>query len=117
MTRGVDEHDALALYVRFIGPDVLCDSSRFATRDVGFPDYVQQARLAMVHVAHHGDYRCARHFIARALFFDLLFLNNLLLKCDNLNDTVECFGQVRRCRHVERLIDAGENASIKQCLQ
>ena len=59
----------------------------------------------------------ARQQIAGALFLDLFFLNQLLFERDHLHDSVERFGEARRRRHVERLVDAGENAAIQQHLQ
>ncbi len=67
----------------------------------------------MVNVAHHRDHGRARHFIARALFLDFFFLNELLFERDDLHDAVESFGQACGCRHVERLIDAREDAAVE----
>ena len=117
VTRRIDEHDALALHVRFVRADVLRDSAGFARRHFRFANRVQQAGFAVVHVTHHGDHRSARHFVARALFLDFFFLHQLLFERDDLHHAAERFGQIRRRRHVQRLVDAGEYAAIQQCLQ
>ena len=60
VARRVDEHDAPVAHMRFVGADVLRDSARFAGRNFGFADGVEQAGLAVVDVAHHGDHGRAR---------------------------------------------------------
>ncbi len=117
MARRVDEHHPALAYMRFIRADVLRDSARFAGGHLGFADRVEQAGLAVVYVAHHGDHGRARLQIAGALFFDLLFLNELLLERDHLHDPVEGFREVRGRRNVQRLVDAGENSAVEQDFQ
>ena len=41
----------------------------------------------------------------------------MLFERDHLHHAVERFGQIRRRRHVERLIDAGKYAAVEQRLQ
>ena len=89
VARRVDEHDAPLAHVRFVRADVLRDSARFAGRHFGFADGVEQAGLAVVDVAHHGDHRRARQQIAGALFLDFFFLNDLLFERHHLHDSVE----------------------------
>ena len=117
VARRVDENDAPVAHVRFVRADVLRDSAGFSGRHFRFADGVEQAGLAVVDVAHHGDHRRARHYVAGALFLDFLFLHDLLFERDHLHDSVERFGEVRRRRHVERLVDARENAAVEQRLQ
>src|SRR3984957_20842099 len=96
---------------------MLRDSARFAACYVGFSYGIQQAGLSVIDVAHHGHYRRARNFIAGAFFLDAFFLNHLLFERNYLHDSVKRFRQAGRSRHVERLIDAGENAAVQQRLQ
>ena len=109
VARRIDEHDAAVAHVHLIRADMLRDSARFARGNFGFADGVEQAGLAVVHVAHHGHHRSARQQISGALFLDLFFLDQLLFERHHLHDSVERFGQARRRLHVERLVDAGEN--------
>src|SRR5215472_266566 len=71
----------------------------------------------MVHVSHHRNHRSPRLLIARPDFLDLLFLNDLLFEAHHLHDSVERLSETRRRGRVQRLIDAGENAAVKQRLQ
>ncbi len=119
VARRIDKYDPLSVDVRLVRANVLRDAARFPRRHVFRPNGVQQARLAVVHVSHHRDHRCARHFIARALFlnFFLLFLDQLLFERHHLNDAAERFRQTRCRGNVERLVDARKYAAIKQRLQ
>ena len=114
VARRVDEHDAAVARVHFVRADVLRDSAGFSRGHFGFADRVEQAGFAVVHVAHHGHHRSARQQISRALFLDLFFLDELLFERDHLHDSVERFGEAGRRRHVQRLVDAGENAAVEQ---
>ena len=60
MTRGVEEDDALAVVDDLARADVLGDATALAGRDLGRPDGVEQARLAVVDVAHDGHDRGPR---------------------------------------------------------
>ncbi len=117
VARRVDEHHPALAYMRFIRADVLRDSARFAGGHFGFADCVEQAGLAVVYVTHHGDHGSARLHVPGALFFDLLFLNELLLERDHLHDPIESFREVRGRRNVQRLVDAGENSAVEQHFQ
>src|SRR5215470_7247915 len=68
-------------------------------------------------MTHHGDDWGAQLQIAGTLLADFFFLDNLLFEGDHLDDAVERFGEVRGSGHVQRLIDAGENAAIEQDFQ
>ena len=57
VTRGVEEGDRSAVPGDLVGADVLGDPAGFAGDDVGLSDPVEQQRLAVVDVAHHGDDR------------------------------------------------------------
>ena len=117
VARRVDENDSPVAHVRFVRADVLRDSARFAGRNFGFADRVEQAGFAVVHVAHHGDHRSARQQISGALFLDFFFLHHLLFEGDHLHDSVESFGEACCGGNVERLVDAGENAAVEQGFQ
>ena len=60
VTGGIEEDDALAVVVDLARADVLGDAATFAGRDLGRAQGVEEARLAVVDVAHHGDDRGAR---------------------------------------------------------
>ena len=61
VARRVEEHDPLAVLGRDLGrADVLGDAAALAGRDLGRADRVEQARLAVVDVAHDGHDRGAR---------------------------------------------------------
>ena len=53
----VDEGDELAVVLHLVGADVLRDAAGLAGRHGGVADGVEQARLAVVDVAHDGDDR------------------------------------------------------------
>jgi hypothetical protein len=44
-----------------VGADMLGDAARFAGRHPGAADIVEQRGLAVIHMAHDGDHRRARH--------------------------------------------------------
>ena len=60
VTRRVEEDDALAVLDDLARADVLGDAAALAGGDLGRPDRVEQARLAVVDVAHDGHDRGAR---------------------------------------------------------
>ena len=59
----VNENHFAAMHGHLISADVLRDSSGFASGHIGFADGVEQTCFAVVHVAHYGDDRRARHKI------------------------------------------------------
>ena len=117
VTRGVDEDDALRPGVRFVCPDVLGDASGFAASHVGGADRVQQAGLPVVHMPHHSDYWRARYGVSGGVFLLLFFLNQLLFKADRAHYAVKRFRQRGGRGHVQRLVDAGEDAAVEQGFQ
>src|SRR5439155_693161 len=60
VTRCVDEGDLPAVLDRLVGTDVLGDAAGLAGHHVGFPDAVEQLRLAVVDVTHDRHDRRAR---------------------------------------------------------
>ena len=61
VARGVDEGDEPVVLDGLVGADGLGDATGLAGHHVGVADLVEQLRLAVVDVAHHGDDRRARH--------------------------------------------------------
>ena len=57
VARRVDEGDLLAVALDLIRTDVLGDAAGLTVGDVGVPDAVEQQRLAVVDMTHHGDHR------------------------------------------------------------
>ncbi len=57
VARRVDEGDFLPIALDLIRTDVLGDAAGFAVSDVGVADAVEQQRLAVIDVTHHGDHR------------------------------------------------------------
>ncbi len=117
VARRIDEDDAAIAHVHLVRADMLRDSPRFSGGDFGFADGVEQAGLAVVHVAHHGHHGSARQRISSPPFLDLFFLDELLFVRDHLYDSIERLGKACRRLYVERLVDAGENAAIEKRLQ
>ena len=72
VARGVDEGDRLVVPHDLVGPDVLGDATGLAGHDVGRADAVEQQRLAVVDVAHHGHHGRPRALVGVVVFF--LFL-------------------------------------------
>ena len=60
VARCVDERDEAAVLDGLVRADVLRDATRLAGDDVRGPDAVEQQRLAVVDVTHHGDDRRPR---------------------------------------------------------
>ena len=74
VARGVEEDDAAAVLDDLARADVLGDAAPLAGRDVGGPDRVEQARLAVVDVAHDGHDRGARLQVGRIVRLEEDFL-------------------------------------------
>ncbi len=116
VARSIHEHDAAAVHRNLRRTDVLRDSAGLARRDFGLANRVQQARLAVVHVPHHGHNRRTR-LVVFGLVLPRDVLDHFLLEGDDLDDSVEGFGESRRRGDIKRLIDAGEDAAVEQYLQ
>jgi hypothetical protein len=115
VTRRIDEHHATIAHGDFVRTNVLGDSAGFALGDVRRPNGVEQAGLAVVHVAHDGDHRRTRLQAFLGLFLGDLE-DHLLFEGDHTDDAAEGLGQRGGRGDVERLVDAGENAAIEQGL-
>ena len=104
VARGVEEGDVSTVgQGHAVGTDVLRDATGLTGDHVGVADVVQQRRLTVVHVAHDGHDRWARHPILGVV---LLFLNGFRhLGADVFRLEAELLGyDVDRLR-VESLID------------
>src|SRR5439155_19667620 len=54
VARRVDEHDRMPVHFNLVGADVLSDGADLLRSDVRFADRVEEARLSVVDVPHHG---------------------------------------------------------------
>src|SRR5690554_4686400 len=59
MPRRIEEDDGSAIGVDPVRTDMLRDAARFSRSDVRLADAIEQRRLSMVDVSHHGDDGCA----------------------------------------------------------
>ena len=77
-----------------VGADVLRDAARLAGGDVGLADGVEQARLAVVDVAHDGDDRRPRLEVLRLVLRHLVGCLGLLVGgVRDLDRALELVGQ------------------------
>ena len=130
VTRRVEEDDAAAVLDDLAGADVLGDAAPLAGRDLGRPDRVEQARLAVVDVAHDGHDRGAWLEQRRIVLLEQDFLggglgDRLLAGSASrrrwsrngrrLGDLVaELAGDERRRVTVDQLVDGREDAALDQ---
>ena len=80
MAGGIQKCDGLAIDLHLIGADVLGDAAGLAAGHVGVADIVQQAGLAVVHVAHDHHHGCPGHQI---LVLVLMVVDQALLDGDD----------------------------------
>ena len=66
VARRVEKTDHALFGFDMVGADVLGNAPRFARRHFGLANVVEQAGLAVVHVAHDGHHRWARHALGVA---------------------------------------------------
>ncbi len=129
VTRRVEEDDALAVLGDLARADVLGDAAALAGRDLGRPDRVEQARLAVVDVAHDGHDRGARLEEARVVLLEEDLLGRLGASCRRsrrrsraladgrarLGDLVaELARDERRGVAVDELVDRREDAALDE---
>ena len=128
VTRRVEEDDALAVVGDLARADVLGDPAALAGRDLGRPDGVEQARLAVVDVAHDGHDRGARLEQRRVVLLEEDLLGRLgrpgrrrprrrrpvpgRLGLGHL--VAELAGHERRRVAVDQLVDGREDAALDQ---
>ncbi len=101
---GVSIVDAAAVYGDDRSADMLRDSSRLAGGDVGLANGIEQTGLAVVNVAHDGDYRGPRLEIFFLLFLGD-FLDDFFFEGDDVDDSAESFGEAGCRGHVQGLIN------------
>ena len=116
VTGGVKEGDLSALDLDAVSADVLCDTARFARRDVRVADGVQNRGLAVVDVTHHADNGSA----GNQLFLGVLrIVKEAILNADH--HFVRCFHTefVRYQRgsvEVDALVDRNHHAHHEELL-
>ena len=121
----VQEHDLAPVsrrliiqYRHFICADMLRNSARFASCNIGRADRIQQRGFAMIDVAHDSNHRRTRHAFRRRAFFagrgiDNIFLC-LLFEADHVGVCSEESRHLAGKLSVERLIDGGKYAAHEQ---
>ena len=127
MARRVEEDDALAVVGDLARADVLGDAAALAGGDLGRPERVEQARLAVVDVAHDGHDRGSRLELGRVVLLeeDLLGrgvdlglaigIGDAGGRGDRLGHLVaELAGDERRGVAVDQLVDGREDAALDQ---
>ena len=129
VARRVEEDDALAVVGDLARADVLGDAAALAGRDLGRPDGVEQAGLAVVDVAHDGHDRGARLRVSAGSSSSkrtsLVASAGLALALGvgavgagaaiGLGDLVaELAGDERRGVAVDQLVDGREDAALDQ---
>ncbi len=104
MTRRVEEGDAASVgKLHVVGTDVLGDTSRLTSNDVGVADVVKQRGLAVVDVSHDGNDRRTRHEVVLVV---LLFADSLLhFRTDIFGLEAELVGNKVDGLSIEPLVD------------
>ena len=119
VTRRVEEDDVLVVLLadrHEIRADVLRDAAGFALGDAGRPNRVEQRRLAVIDVAHHGDDRGARDLILGVDRFGL-DLHQLLFEAARLHVGAELPRDLARRVDVDRRVDGHHHPAIEQRLE
>ena len=128
VARRIEEDDPPAVLVDFAGADVLGDATALAGRDLGRADRVEQARLAVVDVAHDRDDRGAwleqRRIVLLVEDFLGRFVRGRLTvgldgavpgREDRFGDLVaELAGHQGRGVAVDELVDGREDAALDE---
>ena len=114
--RGAVRPDYPDLDLHTVGADVLGDAASLAGGHFRGANRIEQGSLAVIDVAHDGDYRRARQLnvvrIRGNQFFKFFFSHHLLKR--NEGDFVtKALAEFDRDVVVERLIDGGENAALQ----
>ena len=115
VTRGVEEGDRLAVVAHLVGADVLGDPAGLAGRNLRLADRVEQGRLAVVDVAHHGDDGRPRLEI-RLVVLDLGGLDLFLGGGDDLDLSLELLRDRLHRIVGKRLGQGGHLAALHQGL-
>ena len=100
----------LAVVLHLVGADVLGDAAGLAGRDLGLADGVEQACLAVVDVAHHGDHRRAPLQVVGLVVGGLFELGLVVGRMRDLDGALEVVGEDTDRLIGERLRDRGHLA-------
>ena len=120
VARRIEERDPLPPRLDLVGADMLRDAASLARGDVRAAQRIEQRRLAVVDVSHHGHDRRSGLQVFRALFEARVFhlgerdLLGLFLEAEHLRDRAELERDLDRHLGVERLVDRGEHAAAEQ---
>ena len=116
VTRRIHENHGAVIHDYLVRANVLRDAARFARSNIRFANRVQQTRLAVVDVPHHRH-----HWGPWLQTFLGLFLRNfqhhLFFEGDHVHHSAERLSKCRSRRHVQRLVDAREDAAVEQVFQ
>ena len=116
MAGGIQKCDGLAIDLHLIGADVLGDAAGLAAGHVGVADIVQQAGLAVVHVAHDHHHGCPGHQI---LVLVLMVVDQALLDGDDdllFDLAAHLLGDDGGGVEVDHLAQGGHHAVLHQAL-
>ena len=108
VARRIEKGDGPSLNFDAVGADVLGDPAGFLLGDVRLPDRIQQRRLAVVHVAHHGHDRRTTDVVL-GLVLDLLPSFRFLLERDDFRPVSELGADLLGDIDVECLVDRGND--------
>ena len=125
MTGCIQEHDFAAksrrfliLDSHFVSADMLRDSARFAFRNAGRTNRVEQRSLAVIHVAHDRDDRWPRYCFGSTVFARGCrvsnFLLRLLFKADDIRVSSKEASHLTGQFRIKRLVDGREHTSRQQ---
>src|SRR5260370_3268428 len=116
VTRRIHEHHGAVIDDHLVSADVLRNAARFARGNIRFADRVEQTRFAVIDVAHHRHHRRPWFQAFPGLFLRYLKYH-LLFERHDAYYSAERFGKSRCRRHIQRLVDAGEDAAVEQVFQ
>jgi hypothetical protein len=119
VTGGVEKYDVLVVFLadrHEIRADVLRDAAGFAFGHTRRADRVEQRRLAVIDVAHHGDDRGARNLVFGVGGFGFDF-DQLLFEAARLNLRAELTRDLARRVDVDRRVDRHHHPAIEQRLE
>ena len=115
VARRIHEGDFLALVADLISPDVLSNAAGFVAGDIGLTDGVEEARLAVVDVAHDGDDRRTGLEGFRRVddFFDF---RRVFRRCFLGNGDAEFIGNEGGRIEIQFLVDRRHDAAHEELL-
>ena len=107
----IDENDSPAVLFDVVGADGLRDPARLAFGDIRLPDCIEQRRLTVIDVTHHGDHGSAREQVAD-IFGLLGLLHRFLFESCFRRRRPELCAEIVYHLQVESLVDRREQAAI-----